>query len=223
MNRIFGKKKLEAPPINISDVGGKVDARVTDLDMKVEKLDQELRKYREQMKKTRGPAVNSIKQRAMQTLKRKKMFEAQRGKLQAQSFNIDQAVFAIDTSRDTISTVAAMKSAAVQLKAETQKVDISELEADDMADLMEDMDEIQEIIGRSYGIGDDIDEDELEAELEGLEEEWAEEEALGEDAEAAPTYLAPTHHELPHAPSGTIDTGRTARATDEFGLPVASS
>lgn len=56
----------------------------------IEKLDQELRKYREQMKKTRGPAVNSIKQRAMQTLKRKKMFEAQRDKLQAQSFNIDQ-------------------------------------------------------------------------------------------------------------------------------------
>lgn len=42
------------------------------------------------MKKTRGPAVNSIKQRAMQTLKRKKMFEAQRDKLQAQSFNIEQ-------------------------------------------------------------------------------------------------------------------------------------
>lgn len=35
MNRIFGKKKPEAPPVNISDVGGKVDARVTDLDMKV--------------------------------------------------------------------------------------------------------------------------------------------------------------------------------------------
>ncbi|KAJ8542474.1 hypothetical protein ON010_g12338 [Phytophthora cinnamomi] len=90
MNRIFGKKKPEAPPVNISDVGGKVDARVTGLDMKIEKLDQELRKYREQMKKTRGPAVNSIKQRAMQTLKRKKMFEAQRDKLQAQSFNIEQ-------------------------------------------------------------------------------------------------------------------------------------
>ncbi|KAG6964447.1 hypothetical protein JG688_00007685 [Phytophthora aleatoria] len=226
MNRIFGKKKPEAPPVNISDVGGKVDARVTDLDMKqIEKLDQELRKYREQMKKTRGPAVNSIKQRAMQTLKRKKMFEAQRDKLQAQSFNIEQAAFAIDTSRDTISTVAAMKSAAVQLKVETQKIDISELEdvQDDMADLMEDMNEIQEIMGRSYGIGDEIDEDELEAELEGLEEEWAEEEALGEDAEAAPSYLAPAqHHELPAAPSGTLDSARTARATDEFGLPVAS-
>ncbi|KAL4108732.1 hypothetical protein PRIC1_000441 [Phytophthora ramorum] len=225
MNRIFGKKKAEAPSVNVSDVGGKVDARITDLDMKIEKLDQELRKHREQMKKTRGPALNTVKQRAMQTLKRKKMFEAQRDKLTAQSFNIEQASFAIDTSRDTISTVAAMKSAAVQLKAETQKIDISELEdvQDDMADLMEDMNEIQEIMGRSYGIGDEIDEDELEAELEGLEEEWAEEEALGEEAESAPSYLAPAqHHELPAAPSGILDSGTTARATDEFGLPVAS-
>ncbi|GMF42950.1 unnamed protein product [Phytophthora fragariaefolia] len=92
---------------------------------------------------------------------------------------------------------------------------------DDMADLMEDMNEIQEIMGRS--IGDEIDEDELEAELEGLEEEWAEEEALGEDAEQAPSYLAPAqHHELPAAPSGTLESGRAAHATDEFGLPVAS-
>ncbi|RMX66894.1 hypothetical protein KXD40_005799 [Peronospora effusa] len=247
MNRVFGKKKPEVPPVNVSDVGGKIDTRVTDLDKKIETLDEDVRKYREQMKKTRGPASNAIKQRAIQTLKRKKMFEAQRDKLQAQSFNIEQpktltfflhwhyddshaltckAAFAIDTSRDTISTVAAMKSAVVQLGVETKKINMSELEdaQDDMADLMEDMNEIQELMGRSYGIGDEIDEDELEAELEGLEEEWAEEEAVGEKAEQAPSYLAAPaqQHGLPAAPSGILDSGRTTRATDEFGLPVAS-
>ena len=35
MNRIFGKKKPEVPPVDVSDVGSKVDARVTDLDTKV--------------------------------------------------------------------------------------------------------------------------------------------------------------------------------------------
>uniref|UniRef100_M4BM83 Charged multivesicular body protein 5 n=1 Tax=Hyaloperonospora arabidopsidis (strain Emoy2) TaxID=559515 RepID=M4BM83_HYAAE len=209
MNRIFGKKKPEVPPVDVSDI---------------EKLDQELRKYREQMKKTRGPAVNSIKQRAIQTLKRKKMIEAQRDKLQAQSFNIEQAAFAIDSSRGTISTLAAMKSAVVQLKAETKQIDISELEdvQDDMADLMEDMNEIQDLMGRSYGIGDEIDEDELEAELEGLEEEWVEEAARGEEAEQRPSYLAPAQNqELPSAPSGKLDSS-SQRDTDLFGLPVAS-
>lgn len=38
MNRIFGTKKPVAPPVNITDVGAKVDGRVTDLDMKVRVL-----------------------------------------------------------------------------------------------------------------------------------------------------------------------------------------
>ncbi len=46
-----------------------------------------------------------------------------------------------------------MKSAATQLKIETKKIDLNELEdvQDDMNDLLEDMNEIQEIMGRSYG------------------------------------------------------------------------
>jgi len=43
-----------------------------------------------QMSKAKGPAANAIKQRAMQTLKRKKMYEAQRDNLSAQSFNVEQ-------------------------------------------------------------------------------------------------------------------------------------
>ncbi|KAL7684879.1 putative Snf7 family protein [Plasmopara halstedii] len=226
MKRVFGHKKPEVPPVNISDVGGEVDARITDLDVKIDKLEQELRKYRDQMKKTRGPAINSIKQRAMQTLKRKKMFEAQRDKLHAQSYNIEQTSFAIETSKDAITTVAAIKSAAVQLKTETQRINVAELEnvQDDISDLMEDMNEIQDIMGRTYGIGDEIDEDELEAELEGLEDEWAEEEALGEKAEVAPSYLLPStqDHVLPVIPSSTFDSSKMVRTTDEFGLPVAS-
>lgn len=118
------------------------------------------------MAKTKGPALNAIKQRAMQTLKRKKMYEQQRDNLTAQSFNIEQvmmqypiaicmrargahsyenvsnrlgcvrvcipfivqAAFAIETSKDTLDTVAAMKSAVVQLKVETKKINIDELE-----------------------------------------------------------------------------------------------
>ena len=35
MNRLFGKKKPEAPQVNINDVGSKVDGRVSSLDEKV--------------------------------------------------------------------------------------------------------------------------------------------------------------------------------------------
>lgn len=68
-------------------------------------------------------------------------------------------------------------------------------------------------------IGAEVDESELEAELAGLEDEWAEEEATAEAAELAPSYLAPAHHEMPAAPSGQLNPP-TARRTDDFGLPI---
>lgn len=50
-------------------------------------------------------------------------------------------------------SVAAIKSASVQLKTQHKKINIDEIEdvQDDMADLLEDMNEIQEAMGRSYG------------------------------------------------------------------------
>jgi len=35
MNRIFGRKKPEAPPVDIGDVHGRVEGRVDSLDVKV--------------------------------------------------------------------------------------------------------------------------------------------------------------------------------------------
>lgn len=81
-----------------------------------------------QMAKTKGPALNGIKQRAMQALKRKKMYESQRDNLSAQSFNLEQATFALETTKDTIATVSAMKAATVQLKVEAKKINLSEIE-----------------------------------------------------------------------------------------------
>ena len=56
-----------------------------------------------------------------------------------------------------------------------------------MADLLEQADEVQEALGRSYGVPD-IDEDELEAELEALGDELLadEDSSYLDDAIAAP-------------------------------------
>ena len=87
-------------------------------------------------------------------------------------------------------------------------------------DLLEDANEIQEAMGRSYGIGDEIDDADLEAELACLEDELEGEE-LGLDS---PAYLQPSA--LPVQPSSVPLPGApTAVATaatgvDEFGLPV---
>jgi hypothetical protein len=75
------------------------------------------------------------------------------------------------------------------------------------------------VLSTDHRLGTDIDESELEAELLGLEDEWAEEEATAAAAEATPSYLAPTTHEMPAAPSG-VPERQEPRRVDAFGLPV---
>ncbi|CAM9456066.1 unnamed protein product [Sphacelaria rigidula] len=111
-----------------------------------------------------------------------------------------------------------MKDAQKGLKKEVKKINLTDVEnmTDDMADLMEDMDEINEIMGRSYNVPDELDEDDLEAELACLDDEL---EALdGIEEDASPAYGQPAS--LPVEPSVVPEsTGPTG--VDEFGLPVA--
>mgnify|MGYP002053696465 CR=1 FL=1 len=107
------------------------------------------------------------KRGALYCLKRKKMYEAQRDQLAGQAFNVEQTAFAIDSVKDTQTTVAAMKAASGALKHEFQNMNLDEIEDvhDDLAEMMEDMNEVQDILGRNYALPDDIDEADLESEL----------------------------------------------------------
>lgn len=175
MNRLFGRSKPKEPGPSISDCIAGVDARVSNIEEKINKLDAELRKYKEQMAKMReGPAKNSVKQKALRVLKQKKQYEQQVEGLRNQSFNMEQANYASQTLKDTQATVSAMRDGVGQMKKEFKKVNIEEIEdlQDDMADMLEQSDEVQEALGRTYGVPD-IDEDELNAELDALGDEIA--------------------------------------------------
>ena len=85
---------------------------------------------------------------------------------------------------------------------------------DDLADMLEDANEIQETMGRSYGVPE-IDEDELEAELDALGDEFA----LDEDT----SYLDDAM-KAPDAPekepgADSVATNKDGVLVDEFGLP----
>ena len=169
------------------------------------------------LKKARGGAKAGLKRRAMQVLKRKKMYEKQRDQLAAQSFNLEQVNFTMDTLKDTATTVEAMKEGAKTLKQQYKEINIDEIEdvQDDLADLMADAEEVQDVLGRSYDIGEDVDEDELDAELAGLDDEL---EALEMGEDETPAYLADTG-DLPSAPTTAP---AAAEGVDEFGLPAAA-
>lgn len=88
-------------------------------------------------------------------------------------------------------------------------------------DLLEDTNEVSDILGRSYGINDDICDEDLEAELACLEDELE-----GEDlAEEQPAYLqpAPSVPVVPNAPTTEISPAAAEAKVDEYGLPVQNA
>ena len=72
--------------------------------------------------------------------------------------------------RNTMATVDAMNLANKEMKKTYGKIDIDKIERvqDEMEDLIESANEVQESLGRSYGVPDEIDEADLQAELDAL-------------------------------------------------------
>ncbi|XP_023173328.1 charged multivesicular body protein 5 [Drosophila hydei] len=217
MNRLFGRGKPKEPGPSLNDCITGVDARAANIEEKIAKLETELRKYREQMSKMReSPAKNSVKQRALRVLKQKKAYEQQAESLRNQSFNMEQANYAAQSLKDTQATVAAMKDGVKQMKTEYKKINIDQIEDmhDDMADMLEQADEVQEAMGRTYGMPE-VDDDDLQAELDALGDEMA----LDDDS----SYLDDVV-KAPEAPdrepgADSIKPGKSTIETDEFGLP----
>ncbi|KAJ3130766.1 hypothetical protein HK101_004947 [Irineochytrium annulatum] len=198
MNRIFGTSKPTVPRPTVADAIRDTDGRVDAVEVKIKKLDGELAKYKDQMKKMReGAAKESVKQKAMRVLKQKKMYEGQRDQLMQQSFNMEQASMTTENLKNTLVTVDAMKSANKELRTQYKKINVDKIEKiqDEMEDLLEQANDIQETLGRSYALPDDLDEADLDAELEALEDDFNEEE------EEVPSYLQ-EEPELPNALTG---------------------
>merc|ERR1712226_25490 len=218
MNRLFGNSKPPAP--SLTDQTASIDSRITTVDKKISLLDAELLKYKTQMAKMRpGPTKKQVQQKAIRVLKQKKLLENQRENMANTSFNMDQTNFTIQSLKDTQVTMSVKKNGMKAMKKENKKLNIGKIESmqDEMEDMMMDSEEIMGIMGRSYGVGNDIDEDDLEAELDALGEEFLEDEdnsyldAIGEVGTG----------NLPAIPSVGPKNVQPVAEVDEFGLPVA--
>ncbi len=230
MFRLFGKKKEAAPAPTLDDASANISTRVNDIDLKLKGMDEELLKYKKQMATMKpGPAKENIKRRAMTLLKQKRMYEKNRDVMQTQQFNIDQTKFTQANLKDTMTTVSAMKAASKELKQQFDDVNIDDIEDihDDMEDMMFMHEEINEVMGRTYGVPEELDEADLMDELEGLEQDAE----LDMEADAVPNYLvnantATTTAKVPQQTTTTVAPASSAAssntvAVDEFGLPIA--
>lgn len=196
MRRLFGFSQSKPKP-DLQQAIASTDARTDATQAKISRLDAELGRYRDQMKKMReGPGMSAVQQRAIRVLRQKRMYEAQMEQLIQQSFNMEQSIMATDNLRNTMATVDAMQQANKDLKRTYRNVNVDKIERiqDEMEDLLEQSGALQETLSRSYAMPDDIDEQELEAELEALEEEPLEQES------EMPSYLQHTTGAFPAHP-----------------------
>jgi len=125
------------------------------------------------------------KNEVMMCLKRKKMMENQYNQLDSQILNLEQTMFAMEKAILNQQIISAQSGAARVLKDQIKQVgDATDVE-DMLADLDENVQEIDEIgnvLAQDLSFGNDMDEDELAAELSALEGDV--------DAEAADAFAA---------------------------------
>jgi len=197
MNRLFGAASSSKPKPSLTDAIASTDTRIDGIQVKVKKLDGELTRYRDQMKKMKnGAGKAAVEQRALRVLKQRKLYEAQIEQLQQQTWNMEQASMTTENLRNTLATAEAMKTANKELKKQYGKIDINKLEDIhyEMEDLIENANEIQESMSRTYGVPDELDEADLQAELDALEDDLAFESIAGV-SDAIPSYLRDNIHE----------------------------
>ncbi|EFC44777.1 predicted protein [Naegleria gruberi] len=172
MRRLFGGSKDKAPTVTLDDTSKRLEDRQEVLGKKIKQLEAELAKLRDQIKKTPNQMMQErLKQKAMQVLKQKKMYEKQQESLMGQQWNVDQTNFTVNTVKDSVDTINAMKYASKTLKKQFKEVNADKVEDlyDDIADQMEDVNDLQEIMSRSYQTPEEVDDNDLMAELDMLE------------------------------------------------------
>mmetsp|Transcript_117706 Transcript_117706/g.366705 ORF Transcript_117706/g.366705 Transcript_117706/m.366705 type:complete len:220 (-) Transcript_117706:575-1234(-) len=190
MKRLFGAAKAApaaGPAPSLSDASHKMDQRVQDLDSKIARCDEDLRKY------MAGGRAGQNKALAMQCLKRKKMYEQQRDQLLGTQFNIDCMAGAQEQAELTVTAVEAMKAGQQDLKQRYAQLggtmDIERL-MDSMADLNDEIGDINEAISTSYAVPDGFDEAAYEEEFSALEAEMTMEKLAGlTTTPSRPAYL----------------------------------
>ncbi|KAJ2511199.1 ESCRT-III subunit protein snf7 [Coemansia sp. RSA 1939] len=190
MKLFFGTTKAQSTPkdaiISLRENISMLEKRETHLQSKIE---QELAKARDYA--TRN------KMAALAALKRKKMLETQVEKISGSRLMLESQVMTIEAANVNLETMKAMQTGAEAMKGIHKDLNVDKVD-ETMDEIREQMDlanEISDAISQPQLFGAELDEDELNAELEELEQEVLDKKLL--DAEHAPMVL-------PNAPATSV-------------------
>ena len=165
------------------------------LQARLNKLDADIANYKREMARNRPgtSSYNVAKRRALQALKQKKVLDAQAAAASNAVFNLEQVKDVRDQIDFQMEQAAAIKASHQGLQAAQAKIDLDELEElqDDIADTMQDVNDVSEALGRTYE-AEPVDESELMAELEGFEnDDFASVSAAAAPSVGASSYATP--------------------------------
>lgn len=168
------------------------EMRTGNLDARVTQLDQQIANFKREMQRSRPgtPTYNMYKRKALHAMRQRKSLESRAAMSANTAFNMEQLRDAKAMQQDNVAMVEGLRQANQELRAGSHQVNLDEVEdlRDDVADQLADVNEVGEVLGRSYDV-DNVDEYELEQELEELEEDSVSY-ATGENLNA-PSYLTP--------------------------------
>ncbi|KAJ2776599.1 ESCRT-III subunit protein snf7 [Coemansia interrupta] len=152
--------------------------------------------------------VSRNKQAALAALKRRKMLEAQLEKLSGSRLTLEAQVMTIEGANVNLEMMKAMEKGNEAMKQIHKDLDIDKVDAtmDEIREQMDLANGISEAISQPQLFGVDMDEDELAAELEGLEQEELDKQLL--NAERAPVAL-------PRVPAGAQPAVAQAQAQQQ--------
>jgi len=171
--KLFGQKK--APPPNLQES----IQRLRDAEQNLEKREKFLEKQAAAcLEEAKRKSHAKDKRGALFQLKKKKMYETQMEQIYGKKSNIETQILALENAGITGDVVTAMQHGERALRQTLAQHKIEKVE-DVMESITETMDQADELSeALSTPIGPVYDEDALEAELEDLESELADEMAL---------------------------------------------
>jgi charged multivesicular body protein 5 len=186
MNRLFGSKKeevkpqpapvpvkkVEQPPVDLTGQTKKLEVRIQEINNNVANVDVELKQLYPKMKAAKGTQQTFYKQRIINLMKKRKMYQQQVDSFLGQQLTLERVSFTNETIQNTIETSKALKEAVKAQQIQMQDLDLDELAdiRDDMAEMAFENQQISELL--SQNVYDcDANEDDLDAELKALDDE----------------------------------------------------
>ncbi len=169
------------------------------------------------MKSKKGSAQNFAKQRVIQLLKKKKMYEQQLTTSMQQQYQIENMQMQRENMTQQMETANIMKQGLEMQKEMYKQVDVDAMEdmQDEMMEMKQDQDYMNEMMNRNYNM-DDVDEADLDEQLRDYEDEMFQEVTDYHYSAVTPPEHEPKEHCPPDAtPNASVQPGSIARGPSE--------